>query len=552
MGEWGQLTRRRMLVQAAASGAAGLVAPGLAFGRSAPGRVATRLVGSIHGVADPLPAPRTAVLAGVQWDAPAHARLELRVMTANGRWGPWVTASSLGHDTDTNRSETARFGEPLWIDQAAAIQLRSQGAVRGVRVHFVSGSETGPAGVASSFPLAQPVLDTGPGQPPILARRGWAEGHAPPVALAGYGSVRMAFVHHTVNPNGYTASQVPAMLRAVYTYHRYVRGMLDIAYNFLIDAYGRIWEGRDGGIDMAVIGAHAGGYNAESTGVAILGDFDSVVPSSAALDALKRLLAWKLSLHGLPTYGRATVIVDPDSASDTPFRPGAHVSLPRVAGHRDGDLTDCPGNALYARLPAIRSHVRVLAGVPAVMDFTTPTETVVAGQAVQLTGSLGLLDGTPLAGAPVEIQRLNFHPSLAQVSTDALATAQTAGDGTWSAELALEHDTLLRAVHPAAPASVADWSLLNVSPAIELTVVSTAPLEVQGTISPPKRELTVGLYPVNQPHHAIATRGVNGLPGSFQVTFATPPPGDYLLVARSPMTKSNAAGASAPVAVTIS
>src|SRR5438270_297915 len=83
-----------------------------------------------------------------------------------------------------------------------------------------------------------------------------------PLAEApAYGAVRMAFVHHTENPNGYGASEVPAMLLAIYVFHRFVRGWDDIGYNFVVDLYGRIWEARAGGIDEAVTGAHAGGFN---------------------------------------------------------------------------------------------------------------------------------------------------------------------------------------------------------------------------------------------------------------------------------------------------
>ena len=88
------------------------------------------------------------------------------------------------------------------------------------------------------------------------------------------------------------------MLLAIYQFHRYVRGWNDIGYNFLIDAYGRVWEGRAGGIDLAVIGAQAGGYNLESTGVAMLGTFDRCCRAPVAQATLARLLAWKLSLHG--------------------------------------------------------------------------------------------------------------------------------------------------------------------------------------------------------------------------------------------------------------
>ena len=90
----------------------------------------------------------------------------------------------------------------------------------------------------------------------------------------------------------------------------------------------------------------------------------SVVPPPAAIALAQQLLAWKLALHGIPALGKVTVVVDPADAFYTPFAPGAHVRLPRVAGHRDGDLTDCPGNAFYDRLPAIRPRDRPAAGRP--------------------------------------------------------------------------------------------------------------------------------------------------------------------------------------------
>jgi hypothetical protein len=95
----------------------------------------------------------------------------------------------------------------------------------------------------------------------------------------------MAFVHHTENPNGYVPAEVPAMLLAIYVFHRYVRGWDDIGYNFVVDLFGRIYEARAGGIDEPVVGAQAGGYNEVSTGIAVLGSFSSVPISAPAPSA---------------------------------------------------------------------------------------------------------------------------------------------------------------------------------------------------------------------------------------------------------------------------
>ena len=204
--------------------------------------------------------------------------------------------------------------------------------MQGVRLHFVAprpvpGTPATPANVAladataaRAFPLAQPVLDAGPGQPPIIARSAWAQGHAPPSHVPLYGTVKLAFVHHSETPNGYSAGEVPSILLSIFDYHRYVRDYFDIAYNFAVDAFGRIWEARAGGIDLPIVGAHAGGYNAESTGMVVLGSFMDVVPSPAAISALEGLLAWKLALHGVPALGRVTVEVAPYAAFYTRFR----------------------------------------------------------------------------------------------------------------------------------------------------------------------------------------------------------------------------------------
>jgi hypothetical protein len=276
---------------------------------------------------------------------------------------------------------------------------------------------------------------------------------------------------------------------AIYDYHVQARGFRDIAYNFVIDLYGRIWEARAGGIDMAVIGAQAGGYNAQSTGVAVLGDFVNVVPSNAAIEALKRLLAWKLSLHGVPTEGRVTVVVNPADYFYTPYGPGAHVSLPRVAGHRDGDSTDCPGDAFYAQLPSIRPAITTLASAPAQITVNPLPKAATAGAAVIVTGRLRTLAGAPLSGAPVELQQL------AAAGTNTIARTTTASNGSWNASVILLRNAALRALHRPHPATVADWTEIAVAPAITLALASTAPLQVSGTIAPTKHHVTMSTPP---------------------------------------------------------
>ncbi len=158
------------------------------------------------------------------------------------------------------------------------------------------------------------------------------------------GTVRAGFVHHTVNANNYTPAQVPALIRGIYAYHTQSRGWRDIGYNYLVDRFGRIWEGRYGGVSSPVVGAHTLGYNEVSFALSAIGNFDTANPPQDVLTAYARLFAWKLSLYNIPANA-----------------PRVYVKnrwLPAINGHRDVGSTACPGRYLYAKLPYIRTLAR--------------------------------------------------------------------------------------------------------------------------------------------------------------------------------------------------
>ena len=417
-----------------------------------------RRVGSLSQAARTIDLARVADLIGVEWQGSPGAAVELRFRAVGGGWSRWASAGAHGHGPDRPLAAEGQLGDPVWTGGATAVQLRVRsGALHGVRMRLVDvsggvGARRRAAGIgrlaqASALERVTPVLAAGAGQPPIIARRVWAGGMAPPAVAPEYGAVRMAFVHHTENPNGYTAGEVPAMLLAIYAFHRYVRGWNDIGYNFVVDLYGRIFEARAGGVSEPVVGAHAGGYNYASSGVAVLGSFSSVPISAQARAALERLLAWKLSLHGLPAEGRVTVRVSPTGASYSRFPANAPVSLSRIAGHRDGDSTDCPGDALYGELPSIRAGVRRLAPRPerATLALTSspapsappaggpsPTSGGAAGEGRALVGRLSFLDGTPIAGAPVLVQARSVSRRGELVSERTIGEASTDAQGQWS------------------------------------------------------------------------------------------------------------------------
>ncbi len=550
------ITRRRLLGGAAAVGVGAAIAPAGALARDGDrGRVFTRDVGDVGGVSPVIAAGRRFVLAGVQWSGPETARIEVRARPRGGGWSRWALASVRGHEPDRPVGGDAQFGEPLWFGPADQVQLRSADAVSGVRLHFVAAGaveDVSTAGMgrhitAAPYPLVDVNLPAGPGQAPIIARSAWAgRGHGP-ASGPYYGAIDLAFVHHTENPNGYSPGQVPAMLLAIYDYHRFTRGYFDIAYNFVIDAYGRIWEARAGGVDEPVVGAHAGGYNSISTGVAILGSFMFAEPSAAAMAALQRLLAWKLALHGVPALGEVRVEVNPSDAFYTPFAPGQRVLLPRIAGHRDGDLTSCPGTDLYHRLPAVRTTVHGQAGPLFGLKLGAEQTVVGPGAAVALSGAFGQRAGAPVAGAPLQLQNVSGDGMLTT-----LATVTTGADGAFAATLPLPRSAVLRALHATSPAAVSNLVVIGVTPVLTLALASAAALRVTGTVRPAK-PVTVTVYKlVRGRRKLVSSRRLTASGGTFsaRVSLGRRPRGQYVIVARAAADAVSLAGASAPVAVT--
>ena len=151
-------------------------------------------------------------------------------------------------------------------------------------------------------------------------------------------------------------------------------GYCDIAYNFLIDRYGQIFEGRAGGIDKPVIAAHAGGFNTYSTGIALIGTYTSVRPPTAQYNALVNLLRWRLSVGYVnPGFGFATITGDFAGAHWPAGTPVAFAS--GIIGHRDVDQTGCPGDAFYPMLGQVLTDVLPGLEFPPVPTTTAPPTT---------------------------------------------------------------------------------------------------------------------------------------------------------------------------------
>ncbi|WJV50330.1 peptidoglycan recognition protein [Streptomyces flavofungini] len=207
-------------------------------------------------------------------------------------------------------------------------------------------------------------------RPAIVPRERWLGDPRPTTPPAHYsGPVVVLFVHHTDSPNGYDCADAPRIIRALAEGQTSARLFDDIGYNFLVDRCGTIYEGRGGGVDQSVVGAHTQGFNHRTAGVAAIGTFTAGTPVPAPMvEAIAALAAWKLGLA--ETDPRQTArLVSSNSLSRVPA--GRHASFRTVAGHTDGYTTDCPGAALRAELPAIRERAAELQG-------RTPGRTAVA------------------------------------------------------------------------------------------------------------------------------------------------------------------------------
>jgi hypothetical protein len=277
-----------------------------------------------------------------------------------GGWSAWHAAAPEAEDLPSRGSSEARreagwrIGNPWWAGPSDRLQVRTRGRVDRVKAFFVSSS-------AAGVPLRRvSVADS----PPVIPRASWraneAIRRAPPIYAP---SIQLAVVHHTAGTNSYTAAQSAAIVRGIEIYHVQGNGWNDIGYNFLVDKYGQVFEGRYGGVDRNVVGAHAEGFNTGSVGIALLGNYNSAAPTAAALRSLTKLIAWRLDVAHVDPLSSTTFV----SGGNAKFAAGVPVSLRAVSGHRDTGFTDCPGAKLYAKLASIAAGAQAT-GLPKIFE----------------------------------------------------------------------------------------------------------------------------------------------------------------------------------------
>ena len=311
---------------------------------------------------------------GVTWAPdPAVGEVEVQVRhRAKGRWSGWETVEAEHDDgpdagsADT-RSRRLRDGTvPVWTGPSDGVQVQVQvvdgAAPRDVRIELVDPGRSPADASVAGVPAPRSTAHAEAPAPEIISRAQWGADESIRTEAPSYGPTpRVGFVHHTASSNDYSADQAAAMVRGIYAYHVRSNGWSDIGYNVLVDRFGRAYEGRAGGLDRFVVGAHTGGFNRESFGVSLLGDFSTVPPSARTLDTLTDVLAWKLGQAYAEPNGKA--VLTSSGGGTSRYAAGSTAVFDVVSGHRDAGQTSCPGATTYARMGQIREQVSAKLGL---------------------------------------------------------------------------------------------------------------------------------------------------------------------------------------------
>ena len=256
----------------------------------------------------------------------------------------------------------------------------------------VAASVAAPAAAPAAVPVVAPAATTANGLPvAVTTRAEWGANASymswdPEYARAGH-----VVVHHTAGTNSYSAGQSASIVRGIYYYHAVVLDWGDIGYNFLVDKFGTVFEGRSGSVAAPAgrmsIGAHARGVNTGTMGISMMGDYSTVSPSDAQLSSVGKMAGWFLKRAGISDVtGWAGLHV----WTTERYQAGSTISMPRILGHRDVGYTTCPGNVGYSKLGAIRAIAKAQGSSPQGGSSSAPS-TVPQDHpgAVALRGALG-------------------------------------------------------------------------------------------------------------------------------------------------------------------
>jgi hypothetical protein len=182
------------------------------------------------------------------------------------------------------------------------------------------------SGAIAKKPMPQFDLAFMKGKVTLMRRREWTKGAPVAWRLREGGQFDRITIHHQGGGINRLRNHnaVVAAIDSVYAGHRH-KNYGDIAYHFIIDYAGRVWEGRS----LAYEGAHVSHNNKNNIGILVLGNFEKQNPSQDSLASMRNLVGVLRSRFGIKHH--------------------------RVYGHRDIGSSLCPGKNLYPHVVAIRS-----------------------------------------------------------------------------------------------------------------------------------------------------------------------------------------------------
>ena len=373
--------------------------------------IAVRAVSTQHvatGIRTVLAAPQKTdvfTLVGATWQGAIDnsSKFEVRVQE-NGVWSPWTNLSwsnEHGADGDSAEARNSLAGtDPLLTAPADGVALRvtnvSGTLPSNLTLSLVNSTVTDNDRsliATRNAAAAVPTTVTSPQgavvpRPNLITRAQWGANESWRNQDPGMGTKIIAgFLHHTASSNNYSASQGPAEMRSLYSYYTHSLHYKDLAYSFLIDLYGNVYEGRSGcprvvttpcdGPSRPAIGAHTAGMNVNTFAISAIGNFQEASPGSDALakmdEAIAGLMAWKIAPYGLDPKAIANIPMGSDPHHLSRYREGDVAHVLTISGHRDVGQTVCPGKFLYPELPAIRDRIAELLTPVLAIPKTTPS-----------------------------------------------------------------------------------------------------------------------------------------------------------------------------------
>jgi hypothetical protein len=423
--------RRLLLILVFAVGLTGpIVAAEQSADASVTRRVATRSERVVRSVtaAAAIAFTRPATSVATYWRGNADARVTLAFSSDGVHFG---TPQSAGRDEmGEQRKNGTTYGALLSAPGAVAVRVTTDRPLAQLTVLGLSDGVTTIAEepTSSSTPA---VASAATAEPSIVSRGGWGADPAYMTWAPQFYATKKLIVHHTATSDNYTdRAGAEAQIRSIYYYHSVTQDWGDIGYNFLIDKFGTIYEGRysrdyaganptgDDATGRGVTAAHTAGWNSGTVGVALLGTLTTHDATPAARAALTRLLAWEASRNGINPEATET-FVNPVS--------GATITSPNIAGHRDYAATACPGDTFYPTLPEIRRDVAAL-----IAGSTTAPDTTPPSQPTGLTAVPGRTQVTLTWTAPVDNDINNYQVWRSSSATTGFAQVGTSTGTTFT------------------------------------------------------------------------------------------------------------------------